>query len=457
MKNKILVNFLIFLFILSTVISFDINSAEASNETGWYLTESRLEKPESMSGLSRIMGTNEEVRTYTEIQNDEEGDLHLFCHRYYTGSGNTIFQRLVKYKWISPADFIAAGEPAYLNGYVDVEFKDQGSPRIIAKITPRATDDPYGVADSSMRMMTPDGRNDFYQIDSNREEVIQSHGFPQGEPGEKMRITLMLQAAYSPLWHYVYEWREGAPDTEVEPITSTTPEGDIDLEQAQSFSSGTRLSWSPVNSIGYRIFRSTSQNELGISVTDFHLTSTTFADVNVQPNTTYYYTVKPVLREANPLQGIEEELGDVIATFTTTTGDEIYKPGVLKSFIVLQIDNPFMSAGGLKKEIDPGRETTPEIMAGRTMVPIRAIVEEMGGSMGWDGNTQKITLSANDNTVEMWIGELGITVNNASQTMDIAPLIKNERTYIPLRFVAENLDSNIDWLASTNEIVIAYE
>ena len=217
------------------------------------------------------------------------------------------------------------------------------------------------------------------------------------------------------------------------------------------------MSWDLVDAIGYRLFRSTSADETGISVTDFHITSTNYADVNVQPNTTYYYTVKPVISEADPFQGKEEELGDAIGIFTATTGSDIYRPGVLKRFIVLQIDEPKMSVEGIETEVDPGRGTTPLIMAGRTMVPIRAIVEAMDGSLSWEGDTQKITLDARGNTVEMWIGSTEINVNGSSENMDVAPVIQNQRTFVPLRFAAENLDANIDWLSSTREVVIAYE
>lgn len=54
------------------------------------------------------------------------------------------------------------------------------------------------------------------------------------------------------------------------------------------------MSWPDNGVLGYRIFRSASEAELGISVTDFYITSMTYADVNVEPDTTYYYIVKTV-------------------------------------------------------------------------------------------------------------------------------------------------------------------
>ncbi|PKM49991.1 MAG: hypothetical protein CVV02_13490 [Firmicutes bacterium HGW-Firmicutes-7] len=226
---------------------------------------------------------------------------------------------------------------------------------------------------------------------------------------------------------------------------------------AEAFESGSRIMWQPAKGLGYRLFRSTSQNNLGISVTDFYITSTSYADVNVEPNTTYYYTVKPVLSEARPFEGIEKKLGDAIATFTIKTGNKIYKPGSFKHFIMLKLDSPNMSVDGINQEVDPGRGTAPITISGRTMVPIRAVVEAMGGTVEWDGATQKVTLKARGNTVEMWMGKTDIKINGVSKKMDVAPASKNGRTFVPVRFSAENLNCKVDWINSTKEAVIVYE
>ena len=171
----------------------------------------------------------------------------------------------------------------------------------------------------------------------------------------------------------------------------------------------------------------------------------------------YYYKVKPVLAEAKPFEGIDEKLGDTIATYVVKTGAEIYKPGSFKHFIMLKLESPNMSVDGINQEVDPGRGTTPLVIAGRTMVPIRAVVEAMGGTAEWDGNTKKITLKARGNTVEMWLGEKDIKVNGVSKKMDVATATKNNRTFVPVRFAAENLDCKVDWINSTKEVVIVYE
>lgn len=221
---------------------------------------------------------------------------------------------------------------------------------------------------------------------------------------------------------------------------------------------GVRLTWQSQPSVlGYRVFRSTNVQSLGISVTDFYIQGTSFADVNVLPNTTYYYTVKPVIKEADPLAGINEVLGNTIMTYIVKTKSTTFLPEATKGFIILKLSDPNMVVNGDVKEIDPGRGTVPVIISNRTMVPIRAIVESMGGTIEWEQATQKITLNAKGNKVEMWIGKKELLVNGVAKIMDVAPVIQNSRTYVPVRFAAENLNSKVDWINSTREAVITFQ
>ena len=90
------------------------------------------------------------------------------------------------------------------------------------------------------------------------------------------------------------------------------------------------------------------------------------------------------------------------------------------------------------------------------VLPISAVVEAMGGEVGWDSGEKKSTLEANGNTVVMWIGNIEYTVNGATNEMDIAPFIENERTFLPLRFATANLNCRVTWISDTKEILIVY-
>jgi hypothetical protein len=140
-------------------------------------------------------------------------------------------------------------------------------------------------------------------------------------------------------------------------------------------------------------------------------------------------------------------------TFNTTVYAETDSG---KNSIVLQIGNAYMEVNGSSQEIDPGKATTPILYFGRTVLPIRAVVEAMGGTVGWNGNEKKVTITARGSTVEMWIDSITIRVNGSQKKIDVAPAIINGRTMVPVRFVTENLNCTVDWDGVTKKVTIKY-
>ena len=155
----------------------------------------------------------------------------------------------------------------------------------------------------------------------------------------------------------------------------------------------------------------------------------------------------------------------IISTNNYGVTNKITKTVILQTstIITLQPDNPMMTVNGVQKEIDPGRGTKPVIIKewGRTVVPIRAIVEALGGTIGWDGTERKVTINLKDTVIELWIGKPKAKVNGIEKWIDpnnhnVKPIIVNQRTMLPLRFVAESLGAKVDWDASTKTITITY-
>lgn len=129
--------------------------------------------------------------------------------------------------------------------------------------------------------------------------------------------------------------------------------------------------------------------------------------------------------------------------------------------IKLTINNPKMYVNGISKEVDPGRGTTPIIKDSRTLLPIRSIVETLGGSISWDEATKKVTIKLNGKTIEMWINNPVAKVNGTSKQIDITnknvkPLIINGRTMLPVRFISEELGAYVEWYSTTKEILVIY-
>jgi N-acetylmuramoyl-L-alanine amidase len=95
------------------------------------------------------------------------------------------------------------------------------------------------------------------------------------------------------------------------------------------------------------------------------------------------------------------------------------------------------------KQLNP--EVAPRIIKDVTMVPIRIIAEELGSKVEWNQATQKVTITKDLTIVEMVIDQYSATVNGTKHTLDSAPLLVAGNTLLPVRFVAENMGIEVNW------------
>lgn len=82
---------------------------------------------------------------------------------------------------------------------------------------------------------------------------------------------------------------------------------------------------------------------------------------------------------------------------------------------------------------------------GRTQVPVRFVSEALGASVGWDGDTKTVTISQGSKKIEVVIGKMDYTINGEKSEMDTEALLKEDRTFVPVRFVSEGLGAKVDW------------
>lgn len=101
-----------------------------------------------------------------------------------------------------------------------------------------------------------------------------------------------------------------------------------------------------------------------------------------------------------------------------------------------------------------GFDVPPQIISGRTMVPIRAIFENMGATVEWDANTSSAICTKGDTVVKMTVNSTNMYINNQLQIMDIAPVVIDGRTLAPARYVAEAFGADVQWDGNNNTVII---
>lgn len=125
--------------------------------------------------------------------------------------------------------------------------------------------------------------------------------------------------------------------------------------------------------------------------------------------------------------------------------------------IVFTLLDRNMTVDGKVMQIDPSNGSVmPFVDRRRTLVPLRAIVENMSGKIGWDGNEKRIDLSLGPNTIQLWLDNMNAKVNGKQVTLEVPATSVEGRTMVPVRFVAENLGAKVDWNGDTRQVTISF-
>lgn len=88
----------------------------------------------------------------------------------------------------------------------------------------------------------------------------------------------------------------------------------------------------------------------------------------------------------------------------------------------------------------------PQIRNGRTLVPFRAVAEALGVSMDWDGETCIVTAEKNDTRVKLQIDNQTTFIDEEPYELDVAPILFEGRTLVPLHFFEETFGCDVSWL-----------
>ena len=121
-----------------------------------------------------------------------------------------------------------------------------------------------------------------------------------------------------------------------------------------------------------------------------------------------------------------------------------------KKTIVLTIDSKMISIDGEFVVND----VAPIIIGDRTVLPIRVIAEALGATVTWNGTEQAVTIVKDDINIVIYIGQVFTLVNGNPIQLDAPAFIENDRTYLPLHFIMENLGASVVWDGLTRTVTI---
>ncbi len=99
-------------------------------------------------------------------------------------------------------------------------------------------------------------------------------------------------------------------------------------------------------------------------------------------------------------------------------------------------------------------DVAPIIRNSRTMLPARFVAERLGAIVSWYANEEKVVIKSEECEIVIYINSSAAYVNDKKVILDSPAFIENERTYTPVRFIVENLGATVDWIPETQQVVI---
>lgn len=99
-------------------------------------------------------------------------------------------------------------------------------------------------------------------------------------------------------------------------------------------------------------------------------------------------------------------------------------------------------------------DVAPIVRNNSTYVPIRFVLDAFGGSANWDSKNQRITILRGNTLLDLTVGQKDFILNGRRQNAQVAPMVLSGRTLVPLRLVSEQLGLNVKWEQKTKTVTI---
>ncbi|TJY42038.1 copper amine oxidase [Cohnella pontilimi] len=116
-----------------------------------------------------------------------------------------------------------------------------------------------------------------------------------------------------------------------------------------------------------------------------------------------------------------------------------------------------MKLGSAKATVNGKSVTLPApvfSINGNSYLPLKFVAEAMGADVGWEASTKRVTVLRGSKMIDLWIGKSELAADGVRQKINAEPVIRNSRTYVPLRIVSEQLGQKVTWDEKTRTITI---
>jgi len=101
-------------------------------------------------------------------------------------------------------------------------------------------------------------------------------------------------------------------------------------------------------------------------------------------------------------------------------------------------------------------DVAPVVQNGRTLVPLRVISESLGAAVAWDQNTQMVTINTAAYNIIFTIGSTTYSVNGENKTLEAAPVIIDGRTMVPIRAISDAIGADVNYDSAKNVATVNY-
>lgn len=153
---------------------------------------------------------------------------------------------------------------------------------------------------------------------------------------------------------------------------------------------------------------------------------------------------------ANPANGHDERELKGQISFDDVAFQYTKEVVPTKNQVKMVVDQKSLTVNGQLIELDQA----PTIYKDNTLVPVRFVVDAMGGQLTWVDEERKVIIIKDNHLVELWLDKTELIADGVAVTAEVPPLLMNERTMVPLRVISEKMGWKVTWDEATRSITL---